>query len=83
MRDDDSFQLQLECTLFFEENPYTLESSDGLALRLGRKSEHLEAILDRLVTLCILERIGDGPRSIYRYIQPIVTSSSAIEWASP
>ncbi|GIN62428.1 hypothetical protein J27TS8_24210 [Robertmurraya siralis] len=62
--------LKVECTLFFEENPYTLETAEGLALRLGRKTAELVLILEHLVTDSILEKIGDGEQAIYRYVQP-------------
>ncbi|GIP41048.1 hypothetical protein J31TS4_43280 [Paenibacillus sp. J31TS4] len=83
MRDELTLRLQLECTLFFEANPYTLESVQGLALRLGRRPDHLETILGRLVELAILERLGEGQRAIYRYIQPAVAADSDLEWARP
>jgi hypothetical protein len=79
---DNLMQLQLECTLFFQENPYTMETRDGIALRLGRDSGQLDAILERLVSLCILEKLGDGSRSIYRYNQPEIASGSGPLWSS-
>lgn len=68
------FPLQMECTLFFQENPHTLETAKGLALRLGRKPEHLDPVLHYLVSLSILKKIGDGEEAIYQYIQPVMTS---------
>ncbi|MEG9295806.1 hypothetical protein V6B33_05050 [Mangrovibacillus sp. Mu-81] len=63
--------LQIECTLFFQENPYTFETLEGLAVRLGRNLEDLRPVLDALVENTILEVIGTGAQSIYRYIQPV------------
>lgn len=63
--------LQIECTLFFQENPYTFETLEGLAVRLGRNLEDLRPVLDNLVESSILEVIGSGTQSIYRYIQPV------------
>jgi hypothetical protein len=63
--------LQIECTLFFQENPYTFETLEGLAVRLGRNLEDLRPVLDNLVESSILEVIGSGAQSIYRYIQPV------------
>ncbi|MGG0719938.1 hypothetical protein ABE096_20515 [Robertmurraya massiliosenegalensis] len=62
--------LKVECTLFFEENPYTLETAEGLASRLGRKTNELVLILEHLVAVSILEKIGEGDQAIYRYVQP-------------
>ncbi|WJH36671.1 hypothetical protein N6H14_13615 [Paenibacillus sp. CC-CFT747] len=59
-----------------------MESRDGLAMRLGRKPEHLEATLQRLVSLTILERFGNGPRSIYRYVPPKITTETVVGWTS-
>ncbi|MFC4768034.1 hypothetical protein [Effusibacillus consociatus] len=72
--------LQMECTLFFQENPYTLETLAGLALRLGRKPEDIRPALQHLVSLSILEEIGEGERAIYRYNHPVVTSEVGIVW---
>lgn len=66
--------LQMECTLFFQENPHTFETVGGIALRLGRKPEDIGPILDNLVALSILEKIGDGDNAIFRYIQPEIMS---------
>ncbi|MRG85720.1 hypothetical protein GH754_05145 [Salinibacillus xinjiangensis] len=62
--------LQLECTLYFENNPYAYETVDGLSVRLGRKAEDLEKILEHLVSLNIVEVIGKGATAIYHYNQP-------------
>ncbi len=62
--------LQIECTMFFQENPYTFETLDGLSIRLGRNQEDLRPVLENLVSNSILEIIGTGERAIYRYIQP-------------
>lgn len=62
--------LQVECTMFFQENPYTYETLEGLAVRIGRKPEELGPVLERLVENSILEVIGAGQQAIYRYIQP-------------
>ncbi len=62
--------LQMELTMFFQENPYTYETVNGLAIRLGRHSDDLQPIIQQLVNNMILEVIGTGERAIYRYIQP-------------
>jgi hypothetical protein len=82
MREEIVLKLQVECVMFFHNNPYALESLEGLSLRLGRDVKHLEAILLRLVTLAILEKIGSGPRSIYRYIPPITMDEKDLQWIS-
>ncbi|TJY41936.1 hypothetical protein E5161_12115 [Cohnella pontilimi] len=70
----DRMSLQVECTYFFEENPYAIETLHSLSTRLGRSIDHLEPILDQLVALTILSKIGEGNESIYRYNQPMITS---------
>jgi hypothetical protein len=82
MQEQIVLKLQVECVMFFHNNPYALESIEGLSLRLGRDIEHLEATLVRLVSLAILERIGIGPRSIYRYIPPITMDEKDLQWKS-
>lgn len=67
---NDDLMLQTECTLFFEENPYTFETVAGLATRLGRKEEHIQPVLDLLVRLSILSQLGTEGRAIYHYNQP-------------
>ncbi|WP_174729049.1 hypothetical protein [Mesobacillus harenae] len=66
--------LQMECTLFFQENPYMFETLDGIALRLGRKREDIDPVVKQLVSNSLLEKIGDGDQAIYRYIQPDTSS---------
>lgn len=66
-----TMSLQVECTYFFEENPYAMETVQSLATRLGRSAEYLEAVLQELVSLTILSRVGAGEESIYRYNQPL------------
>jgi|GEM_PF-1058270 len=62
--------LQIECTLFFQENPYTYENIDGLMLRLGREKADLEPVLNNLVKAKILNVIGEGNGAIYCYNHP-------------
>lgn len=62
--------LQIECTLFFQENPYTYETLNGIALRLGRDPADIKLAIEQLLSSSILEMIGEGDRAIYRYIQP-------------
>lgn len=63
-------KVQTECSLFFEENPYAYETVDGLADRLGRRSEHILPALNQLVALSILEQIGTEENALYHYLQP-------------
>lgn len=63
--------LQVECTYFFEENPFALETLESLATRLGRSVDDLIPVLDRLVELTVLTRIGSGDQSVYRYNRPV------------
>jgi hypothetical protein len=67
---EQDLMLQTECTLFFEENPYALETVEGLANRLGRKIEHIQPVLERLVQLSILSQVGVQKHVLYRYSQP-------------
>jgi hypothetical protein len=63
--------LQVECTYFFEENPFALETGESLAMRLGRSVDDLIPVLERLVELSVLSRIGSGAQSVYRYNRPV------------
>lgn len=65
--------VQTECTLFFEENPYAIETAEGLADRLGRKLDYIQPVLDHLVQLSILSQIDTGSSPLYRYCQPDIT----------
>lgn len=82
MQEQIVLKLQVECVMFFHNNPYALESIEGLSLRLGRDIKHLEATLLRLVSLAILEKIDSGPHSIYRYIPPITMDDKDLQWKS-
>jgi hypothetical protein len=74
-------QLQVECTMAFQKNPYTVETIDGLSTRLEQNPEDLCLILEQLVANAIVEIIGKGYNTIYRYIQPaIVEVKEAVLW---
>jgi hypothetical protein len=64
--------LRVECSLFFQQNPYTFETEEGMALRLGRMSKDLRPALAYLVGHGILDKIGEGDSAIYRYLQPLI-----------
>ncbi len=70
--ESDVITLQMECTLFFENNPYAIETSSGLSKRLGRSQQVTERALNRLADMSILEKNGDGLRAIYRYRAPYI-----------
>ncbi|KIL40985.1 hypothetical protein SD70_10210 [Gordoniibacillus kamchatkensis] len=75
---DSDLLLRLECSLFFQQNPYTLETEEGVALRLGRISKELRPALEYLVGHGILDKIGEGESAIYRYLQPLVQEESDV-----
>ena len=56
--------LGIECTLFFEENPYTFDNLEGLAYRLGRKQEH-STYIGSIGSQSIIARVG---KVRWRYI---------------
>ncbi|MDC3414990.1 hypothetical protein NC797_15305 [Aquibacillus sp. 3ASR75-11] len=72
--------LQLECTLYFEKNPYAYETIEGLALRLGREPSDLSPIVQHLVSLDIIEALGEGDSAIYHYNQPKIASEVDLSW---
>ncbi|MEF3313689.1 hypothetical protein PV433_32885 [Paenibacillus sp. GYB004] len=80
MTEEEAWLLQMECTRFFQNNPYSMETAEGISLRLGRKVEHLSPVLGRLVMLSILEKVGNGSRSIYRYIEPNFNGDMDVQW---
>jgi hypothetical protein len=73
---DNDLLLRLECSLFFQQNPYTLETEDGVALRLGRITNELRPALEYLVRHGILDKIGEGETAIYRYLRPFIQEES-------
>lgn len=81
MEDAHLFSLQIECTYFFEENPYALETIQSLGIRLGRSIQELEPVLNNLVSLTIITKIGEGAEAIYRYNEPIMTNEKlGVPW---
>jgi hypothetical protein len=60
--------------LFFQQNPFAVDTARGLAVRLGRKVEHVEPVLDRLVDLAILVRVQEGEVTVYRFTHPDATT---------
>ncbi|CAM4233555.1 hypothetical protein [Saccharibacillus endophyticus] len=68
--DQELLKLQMECTVFFENNPYAYETARGLAKKLGRGVEPLAIVLNRLAAISILEKRGEGNMAIYSYKTP-------------
>ncbi|WP_199615348.1 hypothetical protein [Paenibacillus alkalitolerans] len=78
MNENDLLTLRIECTIFFQGNPYSFETEEGLAVRMGRKVEHIKPVLNELVNSSILERTGQGDRAIYRYVEPLFTDGTVL-----
>lgn len=64
--------IRLECALFFQQNPHTIETEEGVAIRIGRMIQDLRPALEYLVGHGILDKFGEGESAIYRYLQPLV-----------
>lgn len=62
--------LQVECTLFFQENSYISETLDGVAIRLGKHPKEIKTAIDYLTSISILEIVREGEIDSYRYNQP-------------
>lgn len=73
MDHESELALRIECTLFFQANPFTFETVEGLALRMGRTVQALLPTLNYLSERNIVEKIESGDQIIYRYIQPDIT----------
>ncbi len=58
--------LRIELLTFFQANPHTRDTADGLALRLNRPRHELEIALNTLSALGILEISGTEKLTIYR-----------------
>lgn len=71
---EDESVLKWECTLFFQNNPYTMETATGIATRIGRDEQLTRKTLNQLVEVHVLETIGDSEsvNPIYRYRKPFV-----------
>lgn len=58
--------LRIELLTFFQANPHTRDTVDGLALRLHRPSSQVKEALKALSALGILEMSDNGKVTIYR-----------------
>jgi hypothetical protein len=67
MINEDKSLLKWECTLFFQNNPYTVDTALGIARRIGRQAEAVRHTLNELVRVNILEKIGETDDAVYRY----------------
>jgi hypothetical protein len=50
---------------FFVQNPYAIDSVEGLAVRIGRRAEELEPVLEELCKEELLNRIDLGDIVVY------------------
>lgn len=71
--------LQLECTLFFQSNPYRTESLEDLAIILKTTKETLLPALTILEEQGIIMNLGDVAGPIYRYKEPAIVTEFTIE----
>ncbi len=58
--------LRIELLTFFQANPHTRDTADGLALRLHRPKHEVEMALTTLSALGIVEIGGTEKMTIYR-----------------
>lgn len=58
--------IRIEILAFFQANPHTRDTVDGLALRLHRPRHQVEVALNTLSALGILEISGTQKVTIYR-----------------
>ncbi|KAF1085033.1 hypothetical protein SPSYN_01169 [Sporotomaculum syntrophicum] len=58
--------LRIELLTFFQANPHTRDTADGLALRLHRPKHEIEIALTTLSALGIVEIGGTEKTTIYR-----------------
>lgn len=65
--------LTTEVALFFQRNPFTVESAEGLARKLGLKTEHVRKALELLVNKKVLRCEDDG--KLYIYAEPYIVES--------
>jgi hypothetical protein len=50
---------------FFVQNPFTCDTADSLAMRIGRQSHQVEPVLERLVELRLLAKSSVGCYCVY------------------
>lgn len=70
--------IQMECMLFFEANPFALETISSLSVRLGRGKDSIIKVMERLTELSLVEKFGDGETAIFRYKAPFDKSDVSI-----
>lgn len=58
--------IRIELLAFFQANPHTRDTVDGLALRLHRPRHQVESALNSLTAIGILEIRGTKELTIYR-----------------
>ena len=63
--------VRMELISLFSQYPDLTGTSEDLAQRLRRDPEQVRKQVDRLVSLRILDRMGDGEPARYRYLAPI------------
>ncbi|WP_085504918.1 hypothetical protein [Thalassobacillus devorans] len=78
MEKKEALPLQMECTMFFQSNPYMIESLAGLENKLGRRKEDLQPILEILVQQGIIRQIGKDSKYLYRYKEPDIITEMTI-----
>lgn len=75
MEMDEQDIIRLDIALYFQRNPFARETTESLALRVGRSEEQVAVAVDRLVEQSVLECRGAGRRALYRYVHPYAAAS--------
>jgi hypothetical protein len=75
-------ELQLACTRYFQEHSHASATLDELKLWLDCRTELLEVVLERLVSLEIVEQLEQGKGPVYRYKLPQFTIWDGLPWTN-
>ncbi|NLU48869.1 MAG: hypothetical protein GXX09_00420 [Syntrophomonadaceae bacterium] len=57
---------KIEVLAFFQKNPHTRDTLEGLARRLFLETELVAEVVKELLEVGILTKVGQGERAIYR-----------------
>lgn len=68
--DEAIMKITIELTSFFSSNPFTLDTCAGIARRMGRDVNLVREALEVFVAKKVLEKTGQGPDTIYKYLPP-------------
>lgn len=70
----------VDLVTFFVQNPFTCDTAEGLAMRIGRQPYQVEPVLERLTEMKLLNKSYTGPYCVYEMTNDVQHRQTAQQY---